>query len=78
MSYTEESNQEEKEILAIPWNSIFFPEVRFVGYTYDQWNKRNRQLLSLGRTEDEAIMLSRNKVHGGGKWRLADYIRENS
>lgn len=65
------------EIFTVEWKSIFFPEVRFVGAKPDKWGRNGRLLLALGRTEEEAIMLSRNKVHGGGIWRLASWIKEN-
>lgn len=67
----------EVEIFVIPWNSIFFPYVRFVGAKPDKWAKTGRMLLALGRTEEEAMLLSKNKVHGGGIWRVAQWIKDN-
>lgn len=63
-----------KEVKVIPWDSYFFPEAKYIGYINDMWGKNGRLLMSLGRTPDEAILLSNNKQGGTGTWRLMKYI----
>lgn len=75
MNNINETEREEDEIYAIAWKSFFFPYATFVGAKPDPWAKTGRILLALGRTEEEAIMLSRNKVHGGGTWRIEQWIK---
>lgn len=66
-----------KEVKVIPWNSYFFPEAKYVGWVEDAWGKNGRLLMSLGRTEEEAIELSNNKQGGTGNWRLMEHIKAN-
>lgn len=66
-----------QEVFVIEWNSIFFPYVKYCGYIEDQYGKNGRRLMSLGRTPEEAIMLSRNKQGGNKIWRVAQWVEQN-
>jgi hypothetical protein len=67
----------EDTISTIEWTSPFIIEARYVGFVRSSTTRTGRMLLSLGRTPEEAALLSRNKVSGSGLWRLADQIRIN-
>jgi len=68
---------EPKKVYVIEWNSYFFPDVKYVGYIEDIYSTRGRILMSLGRTIEEAELLSYNKQGGSEVWRLQDYINKN-
>jgi hypothetical protein len=63
------------KIKAAPWTGVFIKEAKFVGYTDSMWGSKGRELLALGRTAEEAIELSKNKLSIDGIWRLNDYIK---
>ena len=71
-----EAKFEPKEVFVMEWNSYFFPEVKYVGYIVDEYSRTNRRLMALGRTPEEAELLSYNK-QGGGIWRFQQYIKQN-
>lgn len=66
-----------KEVFIMEWNSYFFPEAKYVGYIEDIYGRNGRRLMSLGRTPEEAEMLSYNKQRGNKTWRLAEWIKQN-
>lgn len=68
---------EPKEVTVIEWKSYFFPEVMYVGHIEDVYSRTGRRLMSLGRTIDEAKLLSYNKQGGSEIWRLQEYIKQN-
>lgn len=67
----------QKNIQVAEWYSPIIEEARYIGFQPDQWSRTGRAVLSLGRTPEEAILLSRNKLSIRGVWRLADYIKQN-
>lgn len=66
-----------KEVFVIEWNSFFFPEAKYCGYIEDIYGRNGRRLMALGRTAEEATMLSYNKQGGNKIWRLAQWIKQN-
>ena len=66
-----------KKVYVIEWSSYFFPEVKYVGYIEDIYGRNGRRLMSLGRTSEEAELLSYNKQGGSNIWRIQDHIKQN-
>ncbi len=63
-----------REIFTTEWNGYFVKEAKYVGYVKSMWGRNGRELLALGRTPEEAIELSHNKLSKDGYWRLSQYI----
>ena len=76
MEELEEVKFEPKPVFVMEWNSYFFPYVKYVGYIEDKFSRTGRILMSLGRTKEEAELLSYNK-QCGKIWRIEQYIKQN-